>query len=94
MRSPRRLLAVLFGSLAMATSLATIGVIVVSDIAEARDTADTLSDELPVYEVKQSPRLVPQEPELELPPFDDLTRKELSGRPRGKRLPFGAFEGY
>jgi hypothetical protein len=105
MTAPSRLPAVIAGCFAIAASLTTMGVIVVSDIAEARESSDlsTLSDELPeVPLVKMTPTRVAVEPELQLmDPFGDSeeAQKAASGifkRGKGKRarVNFGAFEGY
>ena len=101
MKSPmtahRRLPSVIAGCLAIAASLTTMGVIVVSDIAEARKSAG-LSDELPeVEQVKMTPRRV-QVIELQDPFDSEEAMKAASGifKPSSKkrRLDFGAFEGY
>ncbi len=104
MTAPSRLPAVIAGCFAIAASLTTMGVIVVSDIAEARESSDlsTLSDELPeVPLVKMTPTRVAVEPELQLlEPFEgEEAQKAASGifkRGKGKkaRVNFGAFEGY
>lgn len=100
----RRLPAVIAGCFAIAASLTTMGVIVVSDIAEARDSVEsTYSDELEVSPVKMTPKRVEVVDDLPLmDPFADSEemQKAASGiAPRGakakkRRIDFGAFEGY
>lgn len=106
----RRLPAVIAGCFAIAASLTTMGVIVVSDIAEARESSElsTLSDELPeVPQVKVAPRRVAVEPDLTLFLLNQFgeteeEQKAASGisppvspkKSKKKRVNFGAFEGY
>jgi hypothetical protein len=89
----RRLSSVIAGCVAMAASLTALGAIVVSDIAEARDSREVFDDELPAASpVKVSKVSV----KAEEPALDEIFEPVMPKPRKGKRatIDYGAFEGY
>ncbi|MBL8917181.1 MAG: hypothetical protein JNM17_41135 [Archangium sp.] len=83
----------------MAASLTALGAIVVSDIAEAKETRDVavIDDELPVAVPVKMTKVAVKAAEPD--PFEQMLQDQMElSKPRpGKRnrkIDFGSFEGY
>lgn len=95
----RRLSSVIAGCVAMAASLTALGAIVVSDIAEAKESREAVFDDEvqaapPVKLTKVAVKAAEPDPFLEM--LDQQIMEVSKPRPgkKGRKIDFGSFEGY